>query len=841
MKLPTYNSASVATHVIFYLVSTVTLVLVLVSVIAYQAFSNQLWQDLRNEVDMVSEQLVASVELPAWTLDHAQVVKIMESTMRTQAIYGLIVESANKKNMLVRDADWKIREAVLLDFMGSNSLYLKKELKYSGAVIGSVEVYVSPKFLIDKIADVRVWLITIIVFLDAVLISALYLLLWRRVLYPLKQIESYAMDVSLGNREDMTRSSVTFYGEYRELKSAIHKMVTQLDSNLVDLQESNDRFWRMVKSFPLPLVIYSPVTGKISFINVKVTELMGYTLEDIPDAESWFSLAYPDDQYRQYVRDSWLQAYEAALRDNSLVKSLRYSVVCKNQEVRLFEIGGVPSQGEMLVMFNDVTERTNAEIQVANYQGQLEELVERRTAELRRATEHAEQANRAKSVFLSNMSHELRTPLNAIMGFVQILERDNGQSAENKKKLSTINRASQHLLVLINDVLEISRIEAGHSTVQNSPFDLMRLLLDVDEMIGVSAENKGLKFKCVYADDFPRHVSGDENHLKQVLINLLGNAVKYTNQGSIRLYVKGLKEGVCFEVSDTGPGIDIADQAHIFDAFYQTEAGIAKGEGTGLGLAISRRYARLMGGDLHVQSETGVGSTFILELPLVKSQLALAIPSGVIDGLQGVQEDQRVLIVDDKEFNIHLLQQILESCGFKVCSAHNGQEAVALFQSWQPCFIWMDMRMPVMDGYQATQIIRSMPGGRDVKIVALTASAFAEDKPKMMAAGCDAIVNKPFQLEQIYRAMAEQLGLNYHYAAEPLKNVDASGINLDDLPESLLGELEVAAAALDLNVARDIVRRVQDINSALASQLNELVQSYRFDKIVAICQEARKT
>lgn len=493
--------------------------------------------------------------------------------------------------------------------------------------------------------------------------------------------------------------------------------------------------------------------------------------------------------------------------------------------------------------------RMAAEIKQINVD--LEDRVQRRTAELEVANQslisakiQAEASNRAKSLFLANMSHELRTPLNAVLGFSQLLQRDSEIGIESRKKLATISRSGQHLLALINDVLEISRIEAGRSSTAVEPFDLLELLQSTEEMIRERADDKGLNFHVEQGADLPAFVEGDAPHLRQVLINLLGNAVKYTEQGSVSLRVSrcSSQQGsqICFVVTDTGPGIAAAEQERIFQAFYQTEVGIAKGDGTGLGLAISREYTRMMDGWLDVASRLGEGSVFSLTLRLPEAlKPLLKSAADQVVGLESGQEALRVLVVDDQADNRELVQQLLEATGFQVRTADNGQQAVELFVDWQPCFIWMDMRMPVLDGYAATRKIRALPGGGAVKIVALTASAFAEERREVLAAGCDEMLSKPLEEARLFAVMGDLLGLHYRYAeiaapaAQPGTEVDISM-----LPAQELQQLKAAAEALDLEVVRQMTVTLAEAYPELASALDRLLQGYRFDRIVELCATA---
>jgi signal transduction histidine kinase/CheY-like chemotaxis protein len=492
-----------------------------------------------------------------------------------------------------------------------------------------------------------------------------------------------------------------------------------------------------------------------------------------------------------------------------------------------------------IASLEDVTERERIREELNTHKLHLEEMVETRTIELNVAKQLAESANRAKSVFLANMSHELRTPLNAILGFTQLMKRDN-IAPENQKNLATINRAGQHLLALINDVLEISRIEAGRTLLQSEPFDLAEILTSVEEMIRFKADDKGLQFITEHASNLPAFVEGDGPHLKQVLINLLGNAVKYTEQGQLALRVSQRNGEINFEVSDTGPGISEQDQARIFQPFYQTQGGIAKGEGTGLGLAISQEYTKMMKGRLEVKSQPGQGSTFMLSLPLPAVHApALQAPARTIIGLEAGQEEIRILIVDDKEDNRELVMQLLEPTGFVLRTANDGQQAIASFIEWQPQLIWMDMRMPVMDGYQATQQIRNLPGGDKVKIVALTASAFEEERQKIIESGCDDMVRKPLEEASLFSVMGTLLGLPYRYA-EPAANKQTSSVqhlDLSVLSQAQIAALKTAAEHLDFDKMRQMVSVLKNTHPKLAARMEEIVQGFRFDQIAALCDK----
>ncbi|MEO1134157.1 MAG: ATP-binding protein, partial [Cyanobacteria bacterium J06639_1] len=422
----------------------------------------------------------------------------------------------------------------------------------------------------------------------------------------------------------------------------------------------------------------------------------------------------------------------------------------------------------------EIEERKQAEIVIQTLNSELEQRIQKRTEELERsnrdleaeiaerkrteialqqAKETAEIANRTKSDFLANMSHELRTPLNAILGFAQLMAHDDRLSPSQKENLSIIHRSGGHLLELIDDILEMSKIEAGRVTLYENTFDLHALLTDLAQTLRLRAQTTGLDLVLDLAPEVPQYVSTDERKLRQVLMNLLDNAVKFTSVGQVVLRVRCESESVAasseseekatfglrVEVEDTGAGIAADELDALFDPFVQSEAGRRSQQGTGLGLPISDRFVQLMGGALSVSSTLGQGSTFGFSIPVRRAaaeQVAnVPLPSSrQVVGLAPGQPRYRILVVEDRFENRKLLVGLLQPLGFEVREAENGRAAIAQWEQWQPHLIWMDLRMPEMDGYEATQSIRSRDRGQSTAIIAITASAFAAEKFQVLSA-----------------------------------------------------------------------------------------------------------
>lgn len=403
---------------------------------------------------------------------------------------------------------------------------------------------------------------------------------------------------------------------------------------------------------------------------------------------------------------------------------------------------------------------------------------------LQQAASEAQVANLAKSQFLAKMSHELRTPLNAILGFTQLIHYQEDLSHKQRDRLNIINRSGEHLLSLINDILETSRIEANQLRLNETCFDLHQFIASVRDMLTLRATNKGLLLE-IKQHEVPQYVWGDESKLRQIVLNLVGNAIKFTERGEVTLSVSCLStadatgdlETVClqFEVDDTGLGIEVKNLETIFEPFKQAEAGRQAYEGTGLGLSISRQNARLMGGDIEVRSQVNCGSTFTCRVRLEERTATdyLTLPSRHLRRVVALADDDisyRILVVEDVAENQQLLVSLLTTVGFEVKTAANGQAATDIWRQWRPHCIWMDLYMPEMDGYAATRQIRSeqlkIAPEQPPVIIAISASVLDRFHSDLSSSGFDDYVSKPFQVNEIFEKMARHMGVRYQYANE---------------------------------------------------------------------------
>jgi PAS domain S-box-containing protein len=501
-------------------------------------------------------------------------------------------------------------------------------------------------------------------------------------------------------------------------------------------------------------------------------------------------------------------------------------------------------------LFDEKGRKTGAFAMVTNItdRKQIEEA-------LREAKKAAEAASCAKSAFLANMSHEIRTPMNAILGFTQLLERDRSLTADQRASLNTIARSGEHLLALINDILEMSKIEAGRTRANPVVFDLHSLIDDVAMMFKIRTKEKNLLFTVEMAESLPHFILADVGKLRQILINLLGNAVKFTEQGGIALRVGSEKKDereirLITEVEDTGVGIAPEDLGKVFEYFEQADAGVASGGGTGLGLAISREYARLMGGDISVLSEIGKRTLFRLVIDAQEAageQIKPTLPSRRVLRLRPDQPGYRILLADDKEENRQFLRALLQTAGFATREAVNGREAIKLFAEWQPHLILMDLRMPVMDGYEAIRLIKATEKGRSTPIIAVSASVFYENREQARQTGADDFLGKPYKQDDLFQKLGDWLHAEYDYVEQEEVNLArGSGAGtaplaskaLSGLPRETLEQMRTAAGGGYQDRLLELIDEVAARDVGLSAELRKLAVAFEYEKLIELTTES---
>jgi signal transduction histidine kinase/CheY-like chemotaxis protein len=474
----------------------------------------------------------------------------------------------------------------------------------------------------------------------------------------------------------------------------------------------------------------------------------------------------------------------------------------------------------------------------------LEEVVQQRTAELVKARDRADAANLAKTLFLANMSHELRTPLNAILGFSVLMREDPAISDQHRRDLETVESSGEHLLGLIDDVLDMAKIEAGNISADLTSVDLPALAHNVVSMLRERAEVKNLELLVEVSPAVPRFVRSDAGKLRQVLTNLVGNAIKFTEQGSVVVTLDAKPEEnsekfvLTIDVQDTGIGLGTDDRIRIFDPFVQA-AGSRARKGAGLGLSISRHFVTLLGGTIHVKSKLGEGSRFHVELSVERAE-AFETPAETegtkqVAGLEPGQPDYRILVVEDQRENWLLLQRLLEPAGFQIQIAQNGVQALEAFRQWCPHF---------MDGLEVARRIRQMQGGREVKIVAVTASTFASQREEVLAEGLDDFLRKPYRPGEIFDCMARHLGVRFQYRIAPPAAAETSPTTLrpeqlEALSNELRQGLENAILSLDIQQITMLINQISDRDPASGGALAQLAHGFSYTPILRALESCR--
>ncbi|NQE32800.1 response regulator [Microcoleus asticus] len=690
------------------------------------------------------------------------------------------------------------------------------------------------------------------------------------------------------------------------------------------LSASESRLSQFLEALPVGVSVYNP-DGSIAYFNQTAQELLGANTIAESTAEQLAATyqlyvantdeLYPPDNLPilRALKGEFVKVDDVEIRQDGKIIAIEINTT------PIFDASG--NVAYAIAAFQDISDRKQAEKILADYQRTLEAQIDERTEQLQQAKQAAEAANTAKSTFLANMSHELRTPLNSILGFAQIMEPSPNLTLENRENMRIIRRSGEHLLTLINEVLDLSKIEAGRMTIDPKIFDLYRLLEDLQDMFQLRAQNQELQLLFQRDPDVPQYVRTDDIKLRQVLINLLSNAIQFTQSGKIILKVTKLENSefinlletpiACFDttisirdfsrtrsncetvdlkeeaedltgpgfflqfkIEDTGVGIAPEELDNIFKAFVQTASGQKNHKGTGLGLNISRQFVRLMGGEIVVESQLELGTTFKFEIP-VDAVYDADIPALQINrevtGLEPNQPCYRILIVDDREDNRQLLVKMLSPLGFGLQQATNGREAIEMWGNWHPHLILMDVRMPVMDGYEATKKIKasiqqreqelqkngemniSDPESPIPKIIALTASTIEGRRSFALLVGCDDFISKPFCKKDIFDTLNKHLGVKYVYSNSTdfistgdRNNLSASPSNaglacLPKLPAEWINNIKQVIRSADFDLISRTIEGIRDAHPEFAEILQGHLDNFDYQKIFNVITETEES
>lgn len=625
------GSVSIVLAVSVALTCVVTALLLVFAVLFYQSEREQRWQQLHHSLAVSADQLAVAIELPLWNLDEKQMQAIMRSMLgKRELVAGSLTPGIGKEALVLRrTADGAIDSLAALS-VEPDWLVQRRPVTMGGQVIGSVAVYATPALLHAQLRQRALGIGAMIVALDVILVACIWLLLWCLMLKPLKAIGQYAAGIKAGQGEAFaTPPKAWFLGELRTLYRSIRDMVALLDSRYRALQRSEERVQMATGAASIGIWDWNVSSDALQWDEQMYAQFKADAASSMSPAVIWRAALMPDDvpAAKQALRAA-LGAGQAFTHEYRILwpdGAIRY---IKADAVIFRDGRGLPMR---LVGSNyDITAHREAELELLRHRHHLEELVAERTSALSVAVSQAQAANRAKSTFLANMSHELRTPLNSVIGFSRLMAASPNMQDDEKRNLAIIHRSGNHLLNLINEILELSKGEAGRLQAQATVVALAPLLQEVMDMLGMRAEQQGLALRLDCAD-LPAAVLLDATRLRQVLLNLMSNAVKFAGGGEITLRVRGelLEDAtwrLSFAVSDTGIGIALEDQQRIFEPFVQADSEGPK-DGTGLGLAISRELVQLMKGELTLESTPGQGATFRFSIPAHAAQAPVQAPA----------------------------------------------------------------------------------------------------------------------------------------------------------------------------------------------------------------------
>ncbi len=839
----------------------ITILLTIFGVYAYYAAKDKRYNELKKESKIIAEQVKIGITVPIWYMDQMEIQKYIESIMKDEKIYCVVLEmneNQMSKYILKRDSKWNIIKVDSYNIK-DNFLTEKRYIYHNGIMLGKVEIVVTDLFIKKQLEKYLINVIIGILLIDIILIIAIYGVLWRFIIKPLKSIEKYAKAI-IDENDSFIDEKIYYLEEMFNLKESIKKMVQMLKERYDNLKESkillknSERNYREIFNATTDAIfIQDKDSGVIIDVNEAMLKMYGYSKEEV----LFSSVEKFSVKEKGYNDKIIMENIETAKnRDNNIFEWLALS---KNGEQFWVEVSlknkKIGDKERVVAVVRDITERKKIEKEIEAYKNNLEVMVTTRTRQLEavnfslvKAKEEADFANRAKSIFLANMSHEIRTPMNSVLGYAQLLLRDKKLEKDERSFVEAIYQSGNHLLNIINDILDMSKIESGKELLFLQETNMEEVVEEIYKMFYIKFKEKELKFKVEIKSDITAILNADRQKIVKILINLVGNAFKFTEKGEVTVKVYCEKENnndyfYNITVEDTGTGIANEELDKIFLPFEQSYSGKKTGTGTGLGLAISKKQALMMAGDIKVESKENSGSKFYFTFKAEKMKINKRESDRVLKTIYKIKNSEiikKIGIVDDVAANRKVLSLLLKDVGYRVCEAENGLEAIEMAEKEKPDLMLIDKVMPGIDGIETLKRLREKKWFKDKKAVMISASAFGEDERAAIEKGFDGFIKKPFVANELLAYIGEILEVNYIVKSDFEDKLSENRENCFELKKSIFDDLKEKIEIGDLKQFKERVKKeILEENKLLADILFDYIEDYDLEELRKVLDKCK--